>query len=143
LRRITWPFLWKVLDYKIIICYLPPCWRAKMPITLPLAYLKYWIFWIIVTIVLYQKFRLSKHVTFVHFTDHSAWECIKTFQNIIKRIDLVPIWVYSPFDSSQNVSHIYKQLLCWKSRSACSIVFCIWILVKFKSDILNSGWFGI
>jgi hypothetical protein len=46
--------------------------------------LKYWIFWIIVMIVLYQKFRLSKHVTFVHFTDHSAWECIKTFQNIIK-----------------------------------------------------------
>ena len=46
--------------------------------------LKYWIFWIIVIIVLYQKFRLSKHVTFVHFTDHSSWECIKTFQNIIK-----------------------------------------------------------
>jgi hypothetical protein len=46
--------------------------------------LKYWIFWIIVIIVLYQKFRLSKHVTCVHFTDHSSRECIKTFQNIIK-----------------------------------------------------------
>ena len=46
--------------------------------------LKYWIFWTIVIIVLYQKFRLSKHVTFVHFTDHSTWECIKMFQNIIK-----------------------------------------------------------
>ena len=45
--------------------------------------LKYLIFWIIVVIFLYQIFLLSKHVTFVHFTDHSAWECIKTFQNII------------------------------------------------------------
>jgi hypothetical protein len=45
--------------------------------------LKYWIFWIIVIIVLFQKFRLSKHLTFQHFTDHSVWECIKTFQNII------------------------------------------------------------
>ena len=44
--------------------------------------LKYWIFWIIVIIVLYQKFRLSKHVIFVHFTDHSPWECKKMFQNI-------------------------------------------------------------
>jgi hypothetical protein len=48
--------------------------------------LKYWIFWILVIIVLYQKFRLSKHVTFVHFTDHSSWVCIKTFQNIIKNL---------------------------------------------------------
>jgi hypothetical protein len=38
LRRITWPFLWKVLEYKIIMCYLPPCRRDQMPITLPLAY---------------------------------------------------------------------------------------------------------
>jgi hypothetical protein len=36
---------------------------------------------------------------------------------------------------SQNVSHIYKQLLCWKSRSTCSILFCIWILVKFCYSI--------
>ena len=50
-------------------------------------------------------------------------------------IDVVPVWMYSAFDSSQNVSHIYKQLLCWKSRSACSIVFCIWILVKFCYSI--------
>jgi hypothetical protein len=42
--------------------------------------LKYWIFWIIAIIVLFQKFRLS----FLHFTDHSPWECIETFQNIIK-----------------------------------------------------------
>jgi hypothetical protein len=42
--------------------------------------LKYWIYWIIVIIVLFQKFRLS----FLHFTDHSPWECIKTFQNITK-----------------------------------------------------------
>ena len=34
-------------------------------------------------IVLFQKFRLSKHVTFLHFTNHSSWECIKTFKNII------------------------------------------------------------
>ena len=46
--------------------------------------LKYWILWIIAIIVLYQKFRLSMHVIFVHFTDHSSSECIKTFQNIIK-----------------------------------------------------------
>ena len=46
--------------------------------------LKYWIFWIIVIIVLYQKFRPSKHVNFEHYADHSSWECIKTFQNIIK-----------------------------------------------------------
>jgi hypothetical protein len=39
------------------------------------------------------------------------------------------------FDSSQNVSHIYKQLLCWKSRSTCSILFCIWFLVKFCYSI--------
>jgi hypothetical protein len=27
-------------------------------------------------------------------------------------IDFVPVWMYSAFDSSQNVSHIHKQLLC-------------------------------
>ena len=52
---------------------------------------------------------------------------------------LVPVWLYSLFDSSQNVSHIYKQLLCkkvcWKSRSTCSILFCLWILVKFCYSI--------
>ena len=31
LRRIIWPFLWKVLEYKIIVCYLPPCRRAQIP----------------------------------------------------------------------------------------------------------------
>jgi hypothetical protein len=50
-------------------------------------------------------------------------------------IDFVSVWLYSLFDSSQNVSHIYKQILCWKSRSTCSIVFCIWILVKFCYSI--------
>jgi hypothetical protein len=30
LRRITWPFLWKVLEYKIIMCYLPPCRREQI-----------------------------------------------------------------------------------------------------------------
>jgi hypothetical protein len=44
--------------------------------------LKYWIFWIIVIIVPFHKCSLSKHVSFLHFTDHSLWECIKTFQNI-------------------------------------------------------------
>ena len=48
--------------------------------------LKYWIFWIIVIIVLFQKCRLSKHVSFLHFTDHSTWECIKTLQNITNSI---------------------------------------------------------
>ena len=46
--------------------------------------LNYWIFWIILTIVLFQKFSLSMHVTFLHCTHHSSWECIKTFKNIIK-----------------------------------------------------------
>jgi hypothetical protein len=46
--------------------------------------LNYWIFWIILTIVLFQKFSLSKHATFLHFTHHASWECIKTFKNIIK-----------------------------------------------------------
>jgi hypothetical protein len=50
-------------------------------------------------------------------------------------IDSVPVWLCSLFDSSQNVSHIYKQLLFWKSRSTCSIIFCIWILVKFCYSI--------
>jgi hypothetical protein len=42
--------------------------------------LKYWIFWIIVIVVLFQKFRLS----LLHFAAHSPWECLTTFQNIIK-----------------------------------------------------------
>ena len=46
--------------------------------------LNYWIFWIILTIVLFQKFSLSKHVTFLHFTNNASLECIKTFKNIIK-----------------------------------------------------------
>ena len=46
--------------------------------------LKYWIFWIILIIVLFQKFSLSKHGTFLHFTDHSSWECINTFKDVIK-----------------------------------------------------------
>jgi hypothetical protein len=36
--------------------------------------------------------------------------------------------LHSLFDISKSVSHIHKQLLSWKSRSICSI---IWILVKF------------
>jgi hypothetical protein len=32
---------------------------------------------------LFQKFSLSKHVTFLHLTNHSSWERIKTFKNII------------------------------------------------------------
>ena len=31
LCRITWPFLQTVLEYKIIICNLPPCRREKIP----------------------------------------------------------------------------------------------------------------
>ena len=50
-------------------------------------------------------------------------------------IGSVPVLLCSLFDSSQNVSHIYKQLLCWKSRSTCNILFCIWILVKFCYSI--------
>jgi hypothetical protein len=42
--------------------------------------LKYWIFWIIVITVLFQKLRLS----FLHFTDRSPWKSIKTFENIMK-----------------------------------------------------------
>jgi hypothetical protein len=42
--------------------------------------LKYWMYWIIFNIVLFLKYRLSLQ----HFTDHSPWECIKTFQNIMK-----------------------------------------------------------
>jgi hypothetical protein len=49
----------------------------------------------------------------------------------ITLINFIPVWLCSLFDSSQNVSHIYKQILSWKSRSTCSIIFCIWILVKF------------
>jgi hypothetical protein len=29
LHRITWPFLWKVIEYKIIMCFIPPCRREK------------------------------------------------------------------------------------------------------------------
>ena len=46
--------------------------------------LKYGIFWIILIIVLFQKFSLSQHGTFLHFTDQSSWECITTFKDIIK-----------------------------------------------------------
>ena len=55
--------------------------------------LKYWIFWIIVVIVLFQKFRLS----FLHFTDRSPWKCIKTFQNIMKNVII--------FKMVRNVTH--------------------------------------
>jgi len=48
--------------------------------------LKYWIFWISLIIVLFQKFGLSKHATFQHFTDHSSWELIKTFKNTINNV---------------------------------------------------------
>ena len=50
-------------------------------------------------------------------------------------IGFVPVWLYSLFDISQNVNHINKQLLCWKSRSTCTIFFSIWILVKFCYSI--------
>jgi hypothetical protein len=37
--------------------------------------------------------------------------------------------------SSQNVSHIYKQLLSSKRISTCSIISSIWIIVKFWYSI--------
>ena len=49
-------------------------------VSIKCGYWNNWIFWIILIIVLFQKFRLS----FLHFTDHSPWKCIKTFQNIMK-----------------------------------------------------------
>jgi hypothetical protein len=55
-------------------------------------------------------------------------------------IDFVPVWLYSLFDRSQNVSHMYEKLLCWKSRSTCSILFCIWFLVKFCYSISTFDW---
>ena len=69
--------------------------------------LKYWIFWIIVIIVLFQKCSLSKHVPFLHFTDYSAWECIKTFQNISKKAV-----IFKMQDSLQIDRNIYMKILC-------------------------------
>ena len=46
-------------------------------------------------------------------------------------IYFVPVWLHPLVDSSQSVSHIYKQLLCWKGRSTCSVIFSIWIRVTF------------
>jgi hypothetical protein len=76
----------------------------------------------------------------------------------------VPIWWYSLFDSSQNVSHIYKQLLssnfvrnwCTNTHThvskilSSSIINWLWIKVKFgyhgyhsKTGNVSSGWFGL
>jgi hypothetical protein len=46
-------------------------------------------------------------------------------------IYFIPIWLHSLFQSSQNVSSISKQLLCWKCRSTSSVIFSKWILAKF------------
>ena len=32
-------------------------------------------------------------------------------------IDFVPVWLYSLIESSQNVIHMYKKLLCWKGEA--------------------------
>ena len=50
-------------------------------------------------------------------------------------IYFVPVWLHSLFHSSQNVSHINKQLLCWKSKSTCSVIFSKWNIVKFCYSI--------
>ena len=51
--------------------------------------LNYWIFWIILIIVLFEKSSLSKYVTFLHFTNHASWECIQTFKiSLITRLSL-------------------------------------------------------
>jgi hypothetical protein len=42
--------------------------------------LQYWIFWIILIIVVFQKYRVSKHVTFLHLSDiyrDNAWKRLK------------------------------------------------------------------
>ena len=41
--------------------------------------LNYWIFWVISITVLFQKFTLSKHVTFLHFTN--VFEMIRIVTN--------------------------------------------------------------
>ena len=38
---------------------------------------------IILFLIHFQKFRFSKHVTFLHFTNHSWWKCKNTFKNVI------------------------------------------------------------
>ena len=53
----------------------------------------------------------------------------------IAETSLFVIWLYSLFDSSQNVSHIYQQLVRSKRISTCSIISFIWILVKFWYSI--------
>jgi hypothetical protein len=53
-------------------------------------------------------------------------------------IDFVPVWLHSLFHSSQIVSNIYKQLLCWKSRSTYSVIFSIWIRVKLCYSIYTT-----
>jgi hypothetical protein len=51
--------------------------------------MKYWIYWIILIIVLFEEFSLSKRVTFLHFANHASWECITTFNiSLITRLSL-------------------------------------------------------
>jgi hypothetical protein len=87
--------------------------------------LKYWIFWIIVVFVLFQKFRLSKHVIFVHFTDHSAWECIKTWKVIMKTCSLIN----RIFNEWLVISQLFLFVITSISVSRITRALCKWTTV--------------
>ena len=49
----------------------------------------------------------------------------------ITSIDVVAIWLWSSFNHRQNVSHIYRQFICWTSRGTGFL----WnLIIKYRVD---------
>ena len=69
--------------------------------------LKYWIFWIIVSMVLYQKFRLSKHVTLYTLLTIQRGNVLRRFK-ISLRTRLSSKW----YETVHINSNTYNKILC-------------------------------
>jgi hypothetical protein len=93
--------------------------------------LNYWIFWIILIIVLFEKFSLSKHVTFLHFTNHASWECIKTFK--ISLITLLSLKWQETLQIYSNRTWINLFCQAWKmTKYATPTIYSYWPFDIFK-----------
>jgi hypothetical protein len=78
--------------------------------------------------------RRTKFLKFLKYNDNYNYPEDQYF-SIHIWLKLLRAETLSQYDSSQNVRHIYKQLLSSKRISTCSIISSIWILVKFWYSI--------
>jgi hypothetical protein len=101
-------------------------------------------FWIILILVRYRQFHLSKHLTFLLLTNHSLWKSINTFKNIIYNAFIFTM-ISNLFRSSLQFFFCHKLIYSILS-STKKIIIGKWIevitTVEFRIDDISVEYGG-